>query len=392
MLRPFMPTSDDESRRGARVATNFLVAIQGVDREPMLRKGDISTTGVYFETDYDVGGVGTIHWLHLLAADGTRTLNIMAYVARTLQIADAGGKRVGGAAFEFMPDNDEALTTLRDFVRHVLGARHGDVGRIEPRLDAEMSASEGAGQRAKVQELSVRSMVLETSWAIEPGERVRIDITAPGMTRRIRLEGRAVRVSPKHTDREPSHYDIEVEVQEETARPLRTHSSMTFQAVAPELVQAAMELARISQRPGSRPAIEEDEASRTLDDLLSALILPPQKDAPRQRHHHLSGELSRIRLPTLLSLFDMERMTGKLVLQREIEEARLWLREGQIFDVEPVAANETRRARMAALLAWDEGTFAFYDQPVERPNRVGASTTALLLDLARETDEARRDR
>jgi hypothetical protein len=397
--------TSEEARRGARVTTSFLVAIEGLDGEPALRKGDISATGAYFETDYDVGGVGTIHWLHLVAADGTRTLHVMAYVARTLQMVGAGGKRVGGAAFEFMPDNDEAATALREFVRYVLGLRHGDVPHIEPRLDASMTsdardatdAGVDALDRAVVQKLSVRSMVLETSWAIAPGERVRVDITAPGMTRRIRLEGRAVRVSPKDGGATPSRYDIEVEVQEETRRPLRTHSSMTFQAVAPQLIQAAKEAARASQRPSRAPSLTpsmipgEDEASRTLDDLLSALILPPEKDAPRQRHHHLSGQLSRIRLPTLLSLFDMERMTGKLVLRRDIEEARIWLRDGQLFDVEPIADGESRRARVASLLAWEDGAFEFYDQPVERANRVGASTTAVLLDLARETDEARRD-
>ena len=203
-LARVMPTpSPEEARRGARVSTSFLVAIEGLDGEPALRKGDISATGAYFETDYDVGGVGTIHWLHLVSVDYTRTLHVMAYVARTLQLMDAGGKRVGGAAFEFMPDNDDAATALRDFVRYVLGLRHGDVPHIEPRLDASMASDaldplEGDGERqrdrqappdhdATVQKLTVRSMVLETSWAIAPGERVRVDITAPGMTRRINI-------------------------------------------------------------------------------------------------------------------------------------------------------------------------------------------------------------
>ena len=226
------------------MATTFLVAIEGLEPQPEPRQGDISATGVYFETAATVGTAGTIHWLHLVSVDQVRELRVMACVVRTVVMAGADGEQISGAAFEFMPESDEAIASLHDFVRYALALRFSGIDpHIAPRLDAKALAKAGEGalnaaRKAMVRKLSVRSMVLETSWAIAPGEPVRVDIVAPGMTRRIRLEGRAIRVAPR-TATNPSTYTIEVEVQEETDRPIRHHSSMTFGRVRPEEMSPA---------------------------------------------------------------------------------------------------------------------------------------------------------
>ena len=360
------------------MSTTFLVAVEGIDREPTARKGDISTTGAYFETSRNVGGVGTIHWLYLVSADRARTLRVMAYVVRAAEM-DAGKRRVGGVAFEFMPDNDASAAAVHEFVRHVLGQRgDGSEPTITPRLDAQVGDSD-THRTATVRQLSVRSMILQTSWPIEAGESVRVDIVAPGMTRRIRLDGRAVRVARKNPDAKT--WDIEVEVQQETERPIRTHSSMSMQAVRPD----AMPIDEPTRPSPSKP--DDEEVTRALDDLLSALILPPEQDAPRRRAHQLSGQLASIKLPTLFALCEMERMTGRLVIRHGDAEARIFFRDGQIVDVEPVARGEARRARIMAVLAWEDGAFDFSVEPVSRPNAINVGTTALLIDLARETDE-----
>jgi hypothetical protein len=225
-------------------------------------------------------------------------------------------------------------------------------------------------------------MVLETSWAIAPGDAVRVDIVAPGMTRRIRLEGKAVRVAPRSPS-DPSVYSIEVEVQEETDRPIRYHSSKSFARVRPEEMGPAETAKRAT---AAKP--DDTGVTRMLDDLLSALILPADDDVGRKGVNHLSGQIARVRLPTLCMLFEMERLTGVLVVRRDIEEVRIYLANGQIVDVEPLAPGEVPRTRLRAVLAWEEGTFAFTVSDVARENRVGMSMTALLIDLAREADEA----
>jgi hypothetical protein len=372
--------SPPQSRRGARVATAFLVAVDGLDAKPRRRTGDISATGVYFDMDRDIGAAGTVQWLHLESFDSARVLRVMACVVRTVQLSDASGQRVWGAAFEFMPESDEKAVLVQEFVRYVLDLRSPDAGapRIVERLDARVD-----DQKAQVRQLSVSSVVLQTSWAMAPGERVRLDIVAPGMTRRIRLEGRAVRVSPRLTkERRPGGYDIEVEIDQETARPVRLHSSQSLPAVRPEAAASAKASAPEPRALGP--------ASDALDDLLAALILPPEEASPPRRHH-LSGEMSRIRLPSLLSLFEMDRMTGKVSVKRPGGESRIYVSEGRIFDVEPTVG-KTRREALTVLLGSDDGTFQFTLEPVLRPDRIGVSTTVLLLDLARESDEAGRPR
>jgi hypothetical protein len=380
----------DEARRGARVATRFLVAVEGLDAAPVLRKGDISGSGVYFEIDRDVGDVGTVQSLALTSLDRSRSVRVMAHVVRTVKMADAAGRQVSGAAFEFMPESDEAAAQVHDFVRRVLSVRkQGESPSIAPRLGARVgdASPESASHDATVQSLSVRTMVLETSWAIEPGEHLRVDIVAPGMTRRLRLDGLAVRVAQKPGA--PSRYDIEVEVQQEQKRPIRIDSSMAMSAMRLDPEQLRQIEEEVTQPGVPPPASDDDEVTHVLDELLSALILPPDDEPARKRHTHLSGELSRIRLPTLCSLFEMEKLTGRLVVQTGGVEYRVFFRDGRIVDVEPLTRGESARIRIGLLLAADDGTFDFLVEPVQRSDNIGMTTTSLLIDLAREADEER---
>jgi len=381
----------DEGRRGARIATRFLVAVEGLDPAPVLRKGDISSTGVYFEIDRDVGDVGTVQSLALTSLDRSRSVRVMAHVVRTVKLADVAGRHISGAAFEFMPESDEAAAQVHDFVRRVLSVRkQGETPSIAPRLGARVgdgaSPDSASSHDATVQSLSVRTMVLETSWAIQPGEHLRVDIVAPGMTRRLRLDGLAVRVAPRPGT--PARFDIEVEVQQEQKRPIRIDSTMAMNALRIDPEQLRQIEEEVTQ-PGVPPPSADDDVTHVLDELLSALILPPEDESARRRHTHLSGELSRIRLPTLFSLFEMEKLTGKLVVQTRGGEARVFFAGGRIVDVEPPVPGETPRAHIAHLLAIDAGTFDFVVESVQRVDRLRTTTTALLLDLAREADEER---
>jgi len=200
-------------------------------------------------------------------------------------------------------------------------------------------------------------------------------------------DGVAVRVAPKPES--ASRYEIEVAVQQEMRRPIRIDSTLNMEALRPEALQLqALEQASAAPAAGSS-GDGEDDVSQVLDELLAALILPPEADAPRKRGTHLSGELSRIRLPTLFSLFEMERLTGTLVVHGAGRETRVYVSGGHIIDLEPLAQSETPRSRIGQLMAASTGAFDFVVEAVERPDRLNLTTTALLLDVARETDEAR---
>ncbi len=403
-----------ESRRSARVATPLSVAVEGVDEIPALRSGNISATGVYFEYDRDIGEVGSLQLLHLGSVDAQRSIEVMALVARVLDIADVAG-RVRGVALQFMPRNVEQEAELRAFVDYVLKlpppprrAAMGDLGahvpgiqgpHIQPRLHAWTTPEGGAGSDATLDRLSVRSMLLETTMPFKPGDQVRVEVSAPGMTHSVRLKGRAVSVaeSPATGEQKP-RYQIEVEVHDEKGAPLMRSSSLAMPAVnpnAPPLSTRTPSGRLVAAAPAPSPQEEhtdDDFVGRTLEQLFSALIEPRDPGAARApRPQHLSGQLDRVRLPALFALFEMQRMTGVLIMHSFVHTARIFVRDGAIVDIEPRQANEaTPRESASRVFRWEVGSFEFEVGPVERADKVGMSVTALLLDLARESDEESR--
>lgn len=383
-----------DGRRSARVATSFWVAVEGVDAEPARRIGDVSGTGIYFEMDREIGDVGTVQWLHVSSADRARSVDVMACVVRTIALQDQRGK-FHGVALEFMPESDAAAESLYELVRYVLSLRGEPLPTTQPRLVSRLDLGAPGSADATVRQLSVRSIVLETSWAVALGEVVKIDIVPPGSAKTLQLRGRATSVMAPPTPE--ARYQIEVEVDVEKPAPLHRRSSMSLAAVRPPIAPPSSP-SSASSAPGAprprAPAIDaapdrpdDGVVADTLDRLFATLIRPAEPEPVREPARELSGALSRVRLPTLCSLFEMERMSGTLSLRRGDDAAVIFLREGRIVDVEPSPG--APRARIGELLAWTEGTFEFAAGDVTREDRVCTSTTALVLDLAREDDEAR---
>lgn len=414
-----------ETRAAARINTRFCVAVDGIDPEVTPRAGNISATGVYFESERDIGSVGTVHWLHVASADQASWMSVMACVARVIELVE-GGRHLRGVAFQFMPLSDDQAEKLQDFVRYVLASAPDEgpeAATVDQRLEAQ-AVSEAPPALpgmpeipadAVVSRLSVRTLVLDTTWPVEEGATVRVEIAAPGLSQALALKGRAVRVRTTSMIEDDPRYQIELRVHDErgttpralTAAPpapsggsVRPGGSARPPASPGSVVPPPPPMPKGSgsvRPPGSVPpdrssaALPVDAAvSETLDQLFSSIIARPV-EAPAPAHKHLSGSLDRIRLPTLFALAEMERMSGALDVKQGAHAARLFLREGRILDVEPIPEGSTHRAELSRLCGWDSGTFEFFMDVIDRPDRVGVPTTALLLDLAREADEAGRD-
>jgi hypothetical protein len=421
----------EETRAAARINTRFCVAVDGVDPEVTPRAGNISATGVYFESERDIGSVGTVHWLHVASADQASWMSVMACVARVIELVE-GGRHLRGVAFQFMPLSDDQAEKLQDFVRYVLASAPDEgpeAATVDQRLEAK-AVSEAppalppmpeVPADAIVSRLSVRTLVLDTTWPVEEGATVRVEIAAPGLAQALALKGRAVRVRTTSMIESDPRYQIELRVHDErgttpralTAAPpapsggsVRPGGSVspggsgrppaTPGSVVPPPPPMPKGTGSV-RPPGSVPPDRGSAAqpvdaavSETLDQLFSSIIARPV-EAPAPAHKHLSGSLDRIRLPTLFALAEMERMSGALDVKQGAHLARLFLREGRILDVEPIPEGSTHRAELSRLCAWDNGTFEFAMDVIDRPDRVGVPTTALLLDLAREADEADRD-
>ncbi|MEZ4250372.1 MAG: DUF4388 domain-containing protein [Polyangiales bacterium] len=176
---------------------------------------------------------------------------------------------------------------------------------------------------------------LETPWQLRAGERVSVEVpTAEGG--RVRVEARALDSRPRKNGSYATRFDLE----------------------------------RC-----------EEHGDRDVTGIRLALA---------HRRPDLVGELSSLSLPTVLALASMEQLTGVLLLVDDGEEARVFLRRGQIVDVEGLGETSPRHA-LGGVLGWTRGTFALELRDVTRPDRLHTSTTALLLDLVREQDERRRE-
>jgi hypothetical protein len=109
----------------------------------------------------------------------------------------------------------------------------------------------------------------------------------------------------------------------------------------------------------------------------------------------LRGEIENVGLPTLLTILDMERRSGLLLIQRQKTLGRLHVREGRVVRARIEGASRTTRSGGATgaeavyeMLGWPDGQFELWQAVVEGRDEVGASTTFLLMENARRSDEA----
>lgn len=105
------------------------------------------------------------------------------------------------------------------------------------------------------------------------------------------------------------------------------------------------------------------------------------------------GTLDQIGLPTLLTLLDMERKTGMLVLilQPEKEKARLFFSDGRVIRAQYDRRDRPRDAELVyELLGRTQGKFEFRSVGVDPKDEIRAPTVRLLLEGARILDETRR--
>ncbi|MCB9706925.1 MAG: response regulator [Myxococcales bacterium] len=103
----------------------------------------------------------------------------------------------------------------------------------------------------------------------------------------------------------------------------------------------------------------------------------------------LRGSLSEVGLSSLLVLLEIEKKSGTLELHGEFDERlRLDLRRGRVFQAHVDRGPPLTGAEVIYyLLGWPRGTFVFHagDAPIE--DKIGLSTTGLLMEAARRADE-----
>ncbi len=117
----------------------------------------------------------------------------------------------------------------------------------------------------------------------------------------------------------------------------------------------------------------------------------PEEPPRPSRKEHLVGLLSRIGIASLFSLFDLERVSGEMRLALGDRRIRVYVRDGRVIDAVRAGSNGTAREALRGVIEAKDGTFDFTPMDIDRPDRIGLSTTGLLLELAREHDEGSDD-
>jgi hypothetical protein len=103
----------------------------------------------------------------------------------------------------------------------------------------------------------------------------------------------------------------------------------------------------------------------------------------------LQGRLDQLGLSTLLTVLEMERWSGVLLVHRNGEVGRLWLSRGNVIRAR-TEGSACLSGKIAAfdLLAWGAGRFELTREEVEVADEIDTPTTHLLMEAARRMDEA----
>lgn len=125
-----------------------------------------------------------------------------------------------------------------------------------------------------------------------------------------------------------------------------------------------------------------------LESSFEELLLPHGAGEPA-----LSGSLSELGLPSLLTVLEMEGKTGLLEIRREddADRGRLYLSDGRVLKVVADSSPGRNVEAVAHLLSWRDGTFAFYAQAVDVEDEIEATSTRLLLNATLLVDNAARE-
>lgn len=103
----------------------------------------------------------------------------------------------------------------------------------------------------------------------------------------------------------------------------------------------------------------------------------------------LHGGLDQITLATLLTIMDLERRSGLLLIRRDAELGRLWLADGRV--VRARLEGVSRRVGKPAVyevLGWQQGRFELTPGDRDVADEIKTPTNHLLMEAARRMDEA----
>jgi DNA-binding response OmpR family regulator len=117
-----------------------------------------------------------------------------------------------------------------------------------------------------------------------------------------------------------------------------------------------------------------------------------QQNLQRQRQDEgmpgFRGDLAQLGVSSVLTVMEMERKSGVVVLQSHRRTGRVFMRDGRVLAASFDEDSSKRGAEAVfEMLTWKEGSFHFTSLEVVMEDQIGTSTTHLLMEGARRIDE-----
>lgn len=365
-----------ERRHGARIDSEFWITDLGGDEEPLCMSGNVSVSGLYLFTEKSMGDAGTVLQLKIATYDQDEEVEVVVHVVREVRISDMyRGDRLAGVALGFLFRGEPQRHDMEQFVFQVAllqGDRKGNL-ESQPSFEAKVDGpGDGAGLRgAVVRALSPDRMMMEADWSMEVGESIQVEVRLPASRKKVAFTGTVSSCNEFTRPDGKVLYEVLVSFNQ------ITHDTDLYSAAA---VRQALE-----GDPSPVPAANADPFRSMLGARLQA---PTAKERSVVSIYHLRGTLAQMGLTSLLSFLDLERRTGVCTLYIRKRVIRLFLRHGRLIDVERDGRPADPYVLLPGLLELDQGEFEIAFRPVARKDRLGVSTTALLLEIAQRRDES----
>ncbi len=139
--------------------------------------------------------------------------------------------------------------------------------------------------------------------------------------------------------------------------------------------------------PGDQPAGGDADVTMMMGDMDAVDVSKPPPEATVREAEVMKGDLSKMGLMEILQFLEMNQRTGTLeVTLKGRTMGTIYVSNGDVVNAS--AGSEKSEAAVRALIPMQEGKFEFLEGEPSCERTIQRKTTALLLDLMRQVDEA----
>ena len=369
-LDPEATPAPEDRRTAPRQPLHLQVEFESFDEFVSSYTLDISRTGLFIPTEKFLP-TGAVASLDIALPESGPKIHVTARVVYVLDVDKARESgRVPGIGMEFLdvegvPFADQISTYLDD-----RAATAGDQRRKKPRATVLVIDDSDSQRMAAIQ--CLRSSGFEVLSAVDGLEGL----------------GTAIRARPDVilSDVNMPRMDGWKLLRMIRARPNLANTPLIF------LTTQSDDVARLrGYRLGVDDFLAKPFQGAELVARVERVLNRSRAQAGSGGNRALRGDLAQVALASVLSLAEMERRTGSLLLVREDETLTLLLREGAVVRIDLPARHADKQGieRFFHALSWTQGQFELSAIEVDVPDEVELPISFVLLEHARRQDEGK---